>query len=422
MNHSCSISLNFTFYCADSASKQLISSPYFPLLLAFTLLFSLPASILCIMMSRVIFKTAIVQPQTKILLLNCFVSAILLSTAEFFRAILFAVKSMMKIPLIIAVSDCHKQNFIVPIAGVTLAISMVVVAAERAFATKNYKSYEGKSLIPSVFAAILTWVSPMLLIVPSMLKAPDESFLPICLTALTYERLFLIITLIGYASLSAVSTAICLIVVRINRRRLLALSCNSAQLNLTSRFQLRNNIEMSEAVLPSVLSHLIFYGVIQGLYMFITLDVSISMVNKTLVVLCTNMLQILYTLAIPMSIIAVNRRLKGMLVEQICGRRLPPKSCQVAPLKPLSTPNITSMKACLADMNLIEIHMVEGPLHPPRANLPETDFSSKFWNSNWFTCETFYSYLWHWLNLWLQCIVNSFWAEMTPPQTIHRPL
>ena len=99
-------------------------------------------------------------------------------------------------------------------------------------------------------------------------------------------------------------------VLKTNKQKLLLLSINSAQITLNDRFQLRNNIEMSQTlILPNVL-HLVAYGITQALYLTVSIKTDLSIDDQIIMILFGNAVQTIYIFMLPISMIITNSRLR----------------------------------------------------------------------------------------------------------------
>lgn len=352
----CEFNQTSTAQCAEILLQVLRSMKLFQSSLALTLIFAIPAVIFNCIFIRVICRVAIVQTHAKVLLINTSLAALLLSLVDI--ATMTSYISMMATGDAIHVShdDCVKQNILTAISSSSLAFSLVFLSLERSFATKFYKSYELRSTTPSVILAGISWVGSILLHISGVFQADNNSYQPICTSVLSYPSEFTFAISIIHAALAFISIFFFTFILRINKEKLMFLSCNEAQLNLSDRFQLRNNVEISSTVLPAAVLQFVALVSCKGGFIYALINPNtLSATCRILVILLAKAVYALYMLILPLSMILTNGRLRKNCKLLICRCQEVAKNAKVRP-----TPEVLNLNSLAVETKrATEMYMIE---------------------------------------------------------------
>lgn len=344
-----------------------VDGAFFKLSVALMLIISCLAIGFNMLLIVTLWKTSIIQPHSKILLTNLSLSAVCFSVCQLITNI-WAVLTVLNVPNYrVLQRDCSLQSAGKTISTYCLSCSTVFVAWERAVATKNFRSYEKYQKFRSASCVLIAWITPAMPVIFSVLRAPN-SFLPICHSFLIYSSLLVFGCLVVDLCLSLLTLSIFLTVNWYNKRKLSFYLMNQAQLNLSERFQLKNNIEITTALIPSVLMHAAIYALtdIAMVYMSYQYEINkeISHTNVLWSQYC-NVLITGYTLLHPISMILGNRRLRLLASVMIFRKNV--VSTRVHP-KPSESPatvfrgNLTEAQNP-NDVDQIRLNIITGNPH-----------------------------------------------------------
>lgn len=304
----------------DDAFYPTIQGAVFRLSIAFMLIFSCFSIIYNILLSVTLWKTSIIQSHAKILLTNLSLSALIFSVAQISSNILL-IRSMANMPnFSITYRDCAFESVAKTVSGYSLSLSTMFVAWERGVATRKFRSYEHNQKFCSFLCVIAAWLCPAITSTWGVWKSPILDRLPICQQYLTFSSGLVGAYVMFDFSLGLLTLAIFLGVSWFSRRKLAFFVYNQAQLSLSERFQLRNNIEITVTLLPSVLLHVLAYAVLDIVVLYFAREHEITHMITGLSVLLThycNALVSFYTLLHPILMFYRNPRLRGLLMSLI---------------------------------------------------------------------------------------------------------
>lgn len=309
---------------------------------AFTIIFGALAAAWNIIMIIVLFKAKhLIQRHVKWLLINASIVAAIYSLTQFSKFVSYAVKFQMGISLTVSAYQCALENLVISHSSVNFAISVVSIACERLVATYCYRNYERskKPLIRTLLPILLVcWSVPTVSNVVGLLllRKFENATIPFCSTVLAVPSKSLIAFYVVEICIGIASTTSFIVVILTNRKRLLDLSYNQAQLSLSGRFQLRNNIDISKTLLPSAVLHLLIYIVADCAFLFVNINGEMKINKRASIVLVMNSLKTLHLMLHPLSTLLSNRRLRAAVVWILLRKKLTTGGARVAPITVIS--------------------------------------------------------------------------------------
>lgn len=360
---SCEYNNSATFKCAETLVQRLMSLASFRVSIILALLFAIPAVFLNCIYIHLLFRVTVIQPHAKILLLNTSAAALLLCFVDIgvMSSYLSKISSRNVVP--VSHNDCVKQNILTVISSNSLSFSMIFLALERSFATKFFRSYELRSFLPSVFLVLTSWGLPILLHLSAVFQTSSDYHEPICTSVLSYPSRFTLVILTINVVLAFACISAFVLILRINRMKLLILSCNEAQLNLSDRFQLRNNIEISSSVLPAAVGQLAALFCTKGAFLYVITDPKFLPVTyKILIILFAKAIFSCNLLILPLSMILTNARLRKTFFLLLRTVQPAENGLRIGPVLELSPPPLTSLGAPInipTDLTMVDIKISE---------------------------------------------------------------
>lgn len=291
-------------------SLKVIESGYFQVsvrLIIFICAFSIFSNVLLIVS---LIRVAFIQEKTKILLVNVSLANITLCMGEIVLQLKMVTTEIVN-P--ISSKQCLLESLPKSISFASLTLSMNLVAWERVVATRNFRSHENDPKFPSICCAITSWLIPFLVngLGANFLDKPNE--IPLCFVALAYHPRLLLGFSICDLLIGSITLFIFVGVIASNRSKLIFYAHNQAQLNLSGRYQLRNNMEITKMLIPSVVLKILIY---------MSIDVGLSLTSrnddcldhKIRGIAIFSCLEMLYTLLHPVSIVFMNKKLRKQLI------------------------------------------------------------------------------------------------------------
>lgn len=260
-----------------------------------------------------LYHSSLVQGNVKLLLVNVSIAAVILCIGEFVHKWLILSRAYMssnwhEIPG----NQCLLESLPKTISNYTLALLMLFVAWERAIATKKFKSYEHQPKFLSWLCVGFAWLAPCIGSTVAAVKYQPNPQSPFCIAGFTYSSILVIsylsfdlvlgfLTLVGY-----------MVVTRINKTKLTFFIYNRAQLRLSARYQLRNNIEITSLLTPTVIFRVISYIFSDASFIYISLSSKSRLKTDSIfLVLACNLIKVLYCLFHPIFLFLRSRKLRS---------------------------------------------------------------------------------------------------------------
>lgn len=275
------------------------------------------------------------QRRVKWFLLNASAMASIYSLTQMIRFFSYVTKYQSGYSLTISTYKCSLENSLLSFSSVNLGCSMIFIAGERFIATKLHRTYERihKPFITSVLPVlVLCWLVPVTVNIIAILQTSDNVTIPFCASVLAYRRNSLIIYYTLEISIGVIAIFGFVLVILVNKRRLLNLSLNQAQLNFSARFQLRNNIDISKALLPAAILHLITYLLADCTLLFMSTSYNLEMATKVYLVLIVNVFKTFHLLLHVSSMFLFNQKLRAVIVWILVKKKIVSTSVKVAPV------------------------------------------------------------------------------------------
>lgn len=306
-------------YNVTSVAVETSQSGWFSLSIALILLCSLLAIYFNLLLALTLWKTSIVQYESKILLTNLSLSAVIFSITQIFSNVKLIFRIANRLSLSLSIRDCLAENLPKAISAYSLVASMIFVAWERAEATRNYRSYESKPHFYPILCVFISWAIPSIVFFGGFFTSPTDKIIPICYASLAYSSTLVTGYLLFNLLLGLLTLLLFSGICYVNRKKLSFYLYNQAHLSLSERFQLANNLEITDTLLPSVILHIVMCGSANSLICFVAYNFENTKVITKLAILSlqySNVLGTTYGLLHPMVVILKNERLRCLTLPK----------------------------------------------------------------------------------------------------------
>lgn len=154
---------------------------------------------------------------------------------------------------------CSLTSLPARIASTSSMCTMVGIAVERFIATVNHQTYNSRSRKLPIFIVLWSWLLYPTLLPVVFFHSPRLKETPFCIPLIVENYNM---TMLGTALLAIVGIITILAYLRlivINRRRLREFATQQVHLSLSSRMEMRQNIELTQLYLPSLCVHTGFW-------------------------------------------------------------------------------------------------------------------------------------------------------------------
>lgn len=312
-SENCSSSVLWNLSKCEIAT-QLAISPIAKLSLALLLVFSMLSLFFNAVLMRGLFRTVTVQRNTQVLLVSISIAAIIRSSGSLVEFSLHFARLYSDFGLPHSKANCLWENFPSILASYSLSLSVIGVAWERAIATKNFRTYEQHPQFPSRTFVGAAWIFPATVGIAGRLSTTGDYVYPICRSALIYEGSLLISFSAINTAIGVISLIIFLVVYCANITRLRSYLYNQAQLSLSGRFQLTNNLEMTKTLFPSIVLHAVIYFSADITYIYVAYvgeETFHSAVDILILLAYINVLIMLFAAFHPISLLLINPKLRS---------------------------------------------------------------------------------------------------------------
>lgn len=308
----------------SAAVEEIMSQVTFKILVLLCMLLSLGGFIANTILLVGLSRTSLVQANIKLLLINVSVAAIVLCGSEIVHKSLMIWRSSTKPSQMIQGHQCMYEALPKNISMYSLALLIVVVAIERVVATKNFRSYESQPKFFGWICLVISWVCPAIVGIYGAIEAPSSFHLSFCFTILMYSNKLLVVYMGFDVGIGLLSLFMYLTIVHINRKKLTIFLYNQAQLSLSARYQLRNNIEMTNILIPSVILRVVAYTISNISYIYTMKYMTNSLMKeKATVILLGNLVTSIYSFGHPVSVLITSKRnLKLLSNLKLCGHNV----------------------------------------------------------------------------------------------------
>lgn len=302
----------------ETVVEYIVSNNTFKLLLVLCILFSIGAIVGNLLLIIALYHSSLIQTKVKLLLVNVSTSAVILCISEIIHKSLIIIRTYWMTPKMISGHECLFEALPKTIAIYSLGFSMVFVALERAVATKNFRSYETQPKFLAWICVSFCWVCPTLVATLGVFHTPESRQLPFCFTGLMYSSM-MVATVTGLdLALGLLSLFMYAAIIYINQRKLTFYMYNQAQLTLSGRFQLRNNIEMSNILIASVVLRVVTYAITDITFMYlIKKGTNVTKATSHAVMLCSA-ITVFHCQIHPISMLIRSRKLRSSAKVALC--------------------------------------------------------------------------------------------------------
>lgn len=333
---------NFSLECAESTAQYLLALTGFKVFPVIILIVTILAFCLNIFMLNILRQSSSVKQPCKILLMNCCVAAVLISSNESYRAIkgvqsvnsarrpILTNSTALSLP---SFQECSKTTLITSFSSHSLLLSVVFLSLERLISTQNFNFHQHSPWITrlTILCLFTSWMIPVSFNLAQISRYSNVEYIPLCIGVIAYPAFYITIMLIIYLVILSIIVTAFVFVVHINHARLVNLSCNAGQMRFSLRLQLSNNLEVSRTVLCPVMLHLITYTLANATILHATTSNNVSAVSKFTWILFSNGLQDFYMLLLPISMLLRNKKLRSLTKQLFLKKKILSVSTQVEP-------------------------------------------------------------------------------------------